>query len=535
MDNNRTIIAVVLVVLLWSGYSLFFSPQAPPPPTASVQTVAKDQPIKQEDKQIIPVDNSSSPEVLPTLSNSNEKELFFSVTSNYYDIKISSIGATIHSIVLKKYKETNSTDSPPFKLLDSQDFTLSTLKTAGSDGLYLPANLTYKVLDNKRSIKVESENVTVSFVATINDLTVVKNYTFHPSTYSFDLDIQLINNAETVVNGRLNLYMIFPWDKGTKSTMYTFVGPVTFNGKELEEDKPAGLEKSPKIYKKDIIWSGYMSKYFVSVVNPKQAPEQLFVSAGDGFVENRFTTTTVTLAKDQKTSFLYTAYFGPKQDEFLLSSGHQFEKAIDYGFFQPLSKPLMVVLKFFYRFIGNYGFSIILLTICIKLIFWPLTQKSYKSMQGMQKLQPEMKKMREKYGKDKQKLNQEMMTFYKENKVNPLGGCLPMVIQIPVFFALYRVLLGSIELRHAPFMFWITDLAAKDPYYVTPLIMGVTMFLQQKMTPTNMDPTQAKIMLMMPVVFTFMFLNFPAGLVLYWLTNNLLTILQQYLIKRQSV
>ena len=154
-------------------------------------------------------------------------------------------------------------------------------------------------------------------------------------------------------------------------------------------------------------------------------------------------------------------------------------------------------------------------------------------MKGMQKLQPEMKKMREKHGKDKQKLNQEMMSFYKDNKVNPLGGCLPMVIQIPVFFALYRVLLGSIELRHAPFMLWITDLSAKDPYYVTPLIMGVTMFLQQKMTPTNMDPTQAKIMLMMPVVFTFMFLNFPSGLVLYWLTNNLLTILQQYLIKRQ--
>jgi YidC/Oxa1 family membrane protein insertase len=239
------------------------------------------------------------------------------------------------------------------------------------------------------------------------------------------------------------------------------------------------------------------------------------------------------LQQNQKTSFDYTAYFGPKQSEFLVASGHQFDKAIDYGFFHPLAKPLMVVLKFFYGFIGNYGFAVILLTICIKLIFWPLTQKSYKSMKGMQKLQPEMKKMREKYGNDKQKLNQEMMAFYKENKVNPLGGCLPMVIQIPVFFALYRVLLGSIELRHAPFMLWITDLSARDPYYVTPLIMGVTMFIQQKMQPTNMDPTQAKIMLMMPVVFTFMFLNFPSGLVLYWLTNNLLTILQQYLIRRQ--
>lgn len=155
-------------------------------------------------------------------------------------------------------------------------------------------------------------------------------------------------------------------------------------------------------------------------------------------------------------------------------------------------------------------------------------------MKGMQKLQPEMQKMREKYGSDKQRLNQEMMSFYKENKVNPLGGCLPMLIQIPVFFALYQVLLGAIELRHAPFMLWITDLSAKDPYYITPIIMGATMFIQQKMTPTNMDPNQAKIMLMMPVVFTFLFLNFPSGLVVYWMVNNLLTILQQYLIKRQT-
>ena len=232
-------------------------------------------------------------------------------------------------------------------------------------------------------------------------------------------------------------------------------------------------------------------------------------------------------------AFDYVSFIGPKDYDLLKASGHQLEQAKDYGFFSVLAKPLMHVLKFFYGYIGNYGFSIILLTICIKLIFWPLTQKSYKSMKGMQKLQPQMQKMREKYSNDKQRLNQEMMSFYKENKVNPLGGCLPMLIQIPVFFALYQVLLGAIELRHAPFIFWIADLSVKDPYYITPLIMGATMFVQQKMTPTNMDPTQAKIMLMMPVVFTFMFLNFPAGLVVYWMVNNLLTILQQYLIKRQ--
>ena len=530
MDNNRTILAVVLIVLLWSGYSLFFTPQVPPQQAASVEEVVSVKDKKQEPVKIKSVQDISLPDIEENVSID---ESYLTVSSDYYEVKISTVGAAVNSIVLKKYRETNDFDSAPFKLLGADSFDMSTLQTSGGDGLYLPANLNYKIVGGKETVAINNESVTVSFVASVNDLNIVKSYTFHPSSYSFDLSVQLVNSSENPVSGRLNLSLITAWDKENKKEMYSFVGPVTFDGEELGEDKPASLEESPRIYKNNIVWSGYISKYFLNAINPLEPTEQLFIRSGQGFVENKFTSSEISLTQDQKTSLEYTSYFGPKQSEFLVASGHQFEEAIDYGFFHPLSKPLMVVLKFFYAFIGNYGFAVILLTICIKLIFWPLTQKSYKSMKGMQNLQPEMKKMREKYGKDKQKLNQEMMSFYKENKVNPLGGCLPMLIQIPVFFALYRVLLGSIELRHAPFMMWITDLSAKDPYYVTPLIMGVTMFIQQKMSPTNMDPTQEKIMLMMPVVFTFMFLNFPSGLVLYWLTNNLLTILQQYLIRRQ--
>jgi len=530
MDNNRTILAVVLIVLLWSGYSLFFTPQT------QVQQVTVVEKVTQE-TQMVPtvaaVEAAADTPSSDIMVNNNQQESFLTVSSDYYDVTMSTIGATVRSIVLKKYNETNNPESEPYTLFSSDNFELSTLKATGSDGLYIPTNLNYKVLDNRKNIDIKNENVAVSFVATINDLIIVKTFTFYPSSYSFDLNIQLTNNSKNPVNGKLNLSLVTPWDKEDKSQMYTFVGPVTYDGEDLNEDKPGDLDKSPKIYKNNIVWSGYTSKYFLSAISPQVSSDQIYITSGIGYVENKFTSAQISLLNEQKTTFNYSSYFGPKQDEFLSASGHQFEEAIHYGFFHPLSKPLMVVLKYFFGFIGNYGFSIILLTICIKLIFWPLTQKSYKSMKGMQKLQPEMKKMREKHGKDKQKLNQEMMSFYKDNKVNPLGGCLPMVIQIPVFFALYRVLLGSIELRHAPFMLWITDLSAKDPYYVTPLIMGVTMFLQQKMTPTNMDPTQEKIMLMMPVVFTFMFLNFPSGLVLYWLTNNLLTILQQYLIRRQ--
>lgn len=530
MDNNRTILAVVLVVLLWSAYSLFFAPQQQILPATPVEKTTEVEQVKPATAKVETVTNSSSPNIVV---DAGQEESFVTVSSDYYDVKMSSFGATVSSIVLKKYKKTNDLDSDLFNLLSADSFELSTLKVSGSEGLYLPANLNYKPLDSRKTIEIKNENVVVSFVASVNDLIVVKNYTFYPASYSFDINVQLTNNSTRQVGGRLNLSLVTPWNKDDKSQMYTFVGPVTYDGEDLQEDKPGDLENSPRIYKQNVVWSGYTSKYFLNAINPKDTTGELFITSGSGFVENKFTSAPISLLTDQKTSFDYSSYFGPKQDEYLLASGHQFEEAIHYGFFHPLSKPLMVVLKFFYGFIGNFGFAVILLTICIKLIFWPLTQKSYKSMKGMQKLQPEMKKMREKHGKDKQKLNQEMMSFYKDNKVNPLGGCLPMLIQIPVFFALYRVLLGSIELRHAPFMLWITDLSAKDPYYVTPLIMGVTMFLQQKMTPTNMDPTQEKIMLMMPVVFTFMFLNFPSGLVLYWLTNNLLTILQQYLIRRQ--
>jgi YidC/Oxa1 family membrane protein insertase len=527
MENNRTILAVVLIVLLWSGYSLFFTPQQPL--NQNISAVEDVQVVQKKVKNDINVGSS-----FPDIIVDNHEEKIVTISSDYYDIEMSTMGATVRSVILKKYRKTNDSDSELFNLIDNGGFALSTFKTSGSDGLYLPVNLNYRILENdSKIINIKNENVTVSFIASINDLTIIKNYTFHPTSYSFDLNIQLINKSDNLINGKLNLSLITLWNEDEKTDLYSFIGPVSFDGEELLEDKPAKLENSPKIYKKNIIWSGFTSKYFLNAINPKDSIEQIFINSGDGFIENKFISPFISLSKNQNISFAYASYLGPKQYELLKVSNNQFEEIIHYGFFHPLAKPLMVVLKFFNNFIDNFGFSIILLTICIKIIFWPLTQKSYKSMKGMQTLQPEMKKMREKYGADKQRLNKEMMLFYKEHKVNPLGGCLPMLIQIPVFFALYRVLLGSIELRHAPFMFWITDLSAKDPFYITPLVMGLTMFIQQKMTPTNMDPTQAKIMLMMPVVFTFMFLNFPSGLVIYWLTNNLLTILQQYLIRRQ--
>lgn len=535
MDNNRTIIAVVLIVLLWSGYSLFFTPQQQP--VEKVKEVVTSNNINSVSNENS--DNSSLQVFNTSTENNGQLNVVgevnrIKVTSDFYNIELTSLGASIDSVKLIKYKLTNDKNSESYTLYNDSQTSKSTFFTSGSDGLFLPSNLNYKILNLKSDvIDVNNEKKSIIFASSINNVSIIKTYTFYPSSYFFDLNIEIKNNSDNIVNGKINLSLITPWNKDEKSEIYSFVGPVSYDGKDLLEDKIKELEKSPKVYQNNILWSGYTTKYFLTAISPKNTPEQVFINLNNNFVENKFVSPSFSLPVNKSSNFVYSAYFGPKQAEFLAASNNSFESAIHYGFFHPLAKPLMVVLKFFYDYLGNYGFSIVLLTVCIKIIFWPLTQKSYKSMKGMQKLQPEMKKMREKYGSDKQKLNQEMMSFYKENKVNPLGGCLPMLIQIPVFFALYRVLLGSIELRHAPFILWITDLSAKDPYYVTPLIMGVTMFIQQKMTPSNMDPTQAKIMLMMPVVFTFMFLNFPSGLVIYWLTNNLLTILQQYLIRRQ--
>jgi YidC/Oxa1 family membrane protein insertase len=225
--------------------------------------------------------------------------------------------------------------------------------------------------------------------------------------------------------------------------------------------------------------------------------------------------------------------FRSKEEGQLKTLGVSAEKLVDFGFFTVVAKPLIWLLKFTNKVTKNFGIDIIILSILIKIIFLPLTQISFKSMKAMQKVQPEMARLKETYKNDKARLQQEIMLLYKRRKINPMSGCLPMVIQIPVFIALYNALQYTIEMRHAPFFLWMKDLAAKDPIYITPLIMGATMVIQQKMTPSAADPAQAKMFMLMPVMFTFLFLNFPSGLVLYWLVNNILSIAHQYYLNKK--
>ena len=323
-------------------------------------------------------------------------------------------------------------------------------------------------------------------------------------------------------------------DWGT-TTLVSFVGPTSLIDEKVVKDKPSSME-TEVMHPGRLVWTALQDKYFLAALIPQGVPGTM--------VARKWTDQEVTVgirqtpdpAPPRKTHF-YRLYAGPKEYDRLRAYRLHLEETIDFGWFiygswalvRMVAQPLFAVLRFFHDLTHNYGISIILLTAAIKLLFVPLTHKSYVAMRAMQELQPKVAALQKKYKDDRQKLQQELMELYKKHKVNPLGGCLPMVLQIPVFIALFNILYTTIELRHAPFMLWIKDLSDKDPYYVLPIIMGISMVVQQKLQPTTLDPTQAKLMLFLPVLFTYFFLWFPSGLVLYWLVNNILSILQMYI------
>jgi YidC/Oxa1 family membrane protein insertase len=285
----------------------------------------------------------------------------------------------------------------------------------------------------------------------------------------------------------------------------------------------------------EIKWFSFGGEYFTALLIPPPSKEITLSVKGSekDLLKADILPPPIPIPPQEKTSVTYQIYLGPKDENRLRALGVSAEKLVDFGIFTIIAKPLLWFLRLTNAFTHNYGIDIIIISILIKIIFLPLTQISMKSMKEMQKVGPEMNRLKEQFKNDKARLQQEIMLLYKRRKINPMSGCLPMLIQIPVFIALYNALQNGIEMRHAPFFLWIKDLAAKDPIYITPLIMGATMVLQQKMTPTAADPAQAKMFLLMPVMFTFLFLNFPSGLVIYWLINNVLSIAHQYYVNKK--
>ena len=365
--------------------------------------------------------------------------------------------------------------------------------------------------------------------------TITKTLEIPPDSYRMDYRV--------AVEGLGATPLAVGWSRQIPSNSSTAAleGAVTYLDKSLHTFAAGSLEET-EVVEGDVSWAGYTEHYFLAAYVPEK-PERLKLVASTGGSSGHAALWTNAPA----TSLHYGLYLGPKSFEELEKAGGDLVHAIDLGWFWFVAKPLLVSLRLIHEVVGNYGWAIILLTIAVRLVFYPVNKKQIEAMKGMQAIQPEVKKLQERYADDREKMNQEMMELYRRHKVNPLSGCLPMLVQLPVFIGLYNVLMSSIELRHAPFVGWMHDLSQPDRLGMLPipfvepagipvmtLLMGASMVVQQKMTPSTADPAQQRVMMVLPVVFTVMFVNFPAGLVLYWLSNNVLSIGQQWLSNRQG-
>ena len=367
-----------------------------------------------------------------------------------------------------------------------------------------------------------------------------KSFIISPQSYLIVVHDRVVNQA----NKSVPLYHFAQFvrtepveDAGNVLAVADFQGPMGYLDKKRVQHVYEDLRQEDQHQNALTGWAGFSDKYFLAALLPSGNDDmkKYHFDRDPPAYRVGFVSSQQVVDPGKKVSFETHMFVGPKEIRSLEARGVGMERAIDYGWFHFLAVPLVDLMLFLNDYTHNYGLAIIFLTILVKALFYPLANKSYRSMNAMKKLQPKMEELRKLYGSDKTRLNQEMMQLYQSNKVNPLGGCLPILVQLPVFFALYQVLYLSVEMRHAPFFLWIHDLSAMDPYYVLPVLMGISMFVQSHLNPAPADPVQAKVMMFLPVIFTFMFLSFPAGLVLYWLVNNVLSILQQgYIMKKMG-
>ena len=541
--DKKSILAIALSFAVLYIYQAFFVKPPPPPkkPAATQEqaaTVADKGTNNVVASRAATKINAAPAGIVSLQQRQGIDDKDIPLETDEYSAVFSTRGAALKSFQLKKYRTSIDKNAKLIELVKNRaDLPAPLTVSFGGSDFNIPDNALYEARGAADAAQNPNEGGQLIFTLEYPGLLKVeKIYRFHRGKYNFDLEVRTTNLTSNAVNQVTSLNWHELIDQNAKPDEYGHDGPVSMVAKNIEREDLKKMASS-KTMGPDVSWGGFETKYFIAAMIP-QTPSLTTLS----LTKDAQNTVSVTL-KSPKTlippgqtgSNSYSLYLGPKDHSLLSASNAGLENAIDFGdWLKWLAMPLLISLKFIHNnFIHNYGIAIILLTLIIKIIFWPLGNKSYRSMKEMQKLQPKIAEMREKYKDDKARISQEMMALYKSHKVNPLGGCLPMVIQIPVFFGLYKTLLFAIELRHSPLIWWIQDLSAKDPYYITPIIMGATMFVQQKMTPPAGDPMQAKIMLFMPIIFTVMFLNFPSGLVIYWLFNNVISIGQQYYINKQ--
>jgi len=554
-------VTAYLLILAWQKDYGHSTTSNQPAPAAVVESheVSADLPNSQATATStdVPQANIATQQVTDATAPVNQQ--LISVQTDLYHLWINPKGGDIVRIELLNHDKDKNSDQP-FVMLES-DAKRTYVAQSGLIGLngpdssrqgrpqYEVEKTAYTLADAKDSQNKDGKAekvLTVPMVyKTADGVEIIKRFTFKQGDYPVQVSYQVVNRSAQNWQGQmfgqikrdnsedpgksdqgiftLGTFLGGAW--GTPDEHYNKLKFANFSDEKLNVDAKGG-------------WVAMVQHYFVSAWIPGHFGDQAYTAklesrkSADNMNIIGFTSPTINVPAGKTMTVDATFYSGPKIQSELKDLAVGLNQTVDYGWLWPIAKLLFLGLQFFHSIVGNWGRSIILLTIVVKLILWPLSSKSYRSMAKMRVIAPEMQRMKEEFGEDRMRFSQEMMALYKREQVNPLSGCLPLLLQMPIFLALYWVLMESVELRHAPWMLWIQDLSAMDPWFILPLLMGATMFIQQMLNPQPADPMQAKVFRIMPIIFTVFMLFFPSGLVLYWIVNNSITILQQWFINK---
>jgi YidC/Oxa1 family membrane protein insertase len=541
MIDNRLLGYITLafvLLLLYQAWMQDYGPQSAPP----AQQAATPATPPAED---LPILNQSAAEIRPANDRSDvaaTETPHIKVITDLLALEISLQGGSVTQVDLLKYPIDADHPDEPVRLLsdDNERYYVAQSGLLAGNGMAPDHYAHYTAKHTEYRLQAGQQELVVPlYWKNAAGIVVQKLFRFQAGSYVIDVDHVLENHSQQAWSGRqYQQLQRAHWESGESSLLYTYTGGVIYSAeKKYEKIEFEDLEEKPLDRTITGGWAAMIQHYFLSAWVPDSAASNQYqgkaiqTSTGTRYLL-RTHAPAVTAAPGEKAEFHSRLYIGPKLQDQLQAAAEGLRLTVDYGTLTIIAEPLFWLLKTIHNWVGNWGWSIILVTLVIKLLFYKLAEISYRSMAKMRQMQPKMLAIRERYGDDRQRQSQAMMEMYRKEKINPLGGCLPMLIQIPVFLALYWVLIESVELRQAPFVLWIQDLSAKDPYFVLPLIYGVSMYFLQKQNPAPLDPIQAKIFNTLPFVFTVMFAFFPAGLVLYWVVNNTLTIAQQWFITK---
>lgn len=546
MDNLKTYLIFGLLIvslLLWQAWQKdYVQPQQVAQTNNELMTdlpgsdSVKPQTEHQQDLPDLPTSPDSLPAMEQTPANDAKK---IHVKTDIIDLYISTQGADIHNLALLNYPVESKNPDVPVQLLSDKPSEFFVVQSGLRSNVAAPTHYDQYTADNTQyELSDGQDSIAVPLHwQSANGLKVTKTYHFHRNSYVVDVDYLIENNSG-------EQFTAYPYSQFNRvrppkasGFVYTYTGAVfSSEGNEYEKVKFDDLDDAAFSRKTVNGWTAMIQHYFVAALIPDQNDHDIGFY-GKSLNKNNYTAgarmSDINVATGDVATSKYSMYLGPKEHKRLEAMVKNLDLTVDYGILTIISQPLFTIMEWIHKLTNNWGWSIVFLTILIKLVFYKLSAKSYKSMASMRKLTPKLATLKERHGDDKPAFNKAMMDLYRTEKINPLGGCLPILVQMPVFLSFYWVLVESIELRQAPFIFWLQDLTAMDPYFVLPVLFGLSMFFQQKLNPAPQDPAQAMVMKAFPIIFTVFFAFFPSGLVLYWVVNNSLSIAQQWNITRK--